>query len=91
MVFRKPATNRRYRKLDGAAEAHLVAEACSQPPKGRVRWTLKLLADRLVELDSVESIGTTTVYNTLKKRTQTAAERAMSNSAGRQCGLRVTL
>ena len=66
-VFRKSATNRRYRKLDGAAEARLVAEACSPPPKGRARWTLKLLADRLVELEIVERIGTTTVYRTLKK------------------------
>ena len=66
-VFRKSATNRRYRKLDGAAEARLVAEACSPPPKGRARWTLKLLGDRLVELEIVESIGTTTVYRTLKK------------------------
>jgi len=66
-VFRKSATNRRYRKLDGAAEARLVAEACSPPPKGRARWTLKLLGDRLVELEIVESIGTTTVHRTLKK------------------------
>jgi len=66
-VFRKSSTNRRYRKLDGAAEARLVAEACSPPPKGRVRWTLKLLSDRLVELEIVESIGTTTVHRTLKK------------------------
>ena len=66
-VFRKPATGRQYRKLDGAAEARLVAEACSPPPKGRARWTLKLLADRLVELEIVESIGTTTVHETLKK------------------------
>lgn len=66
-VFRKPATGRQYRKLDGAAEARLVAEACGPPPKGRARWTLKLLADRLVELEIVESIGTTTVHETLKK------------------------
>jgi transposase len=66
-VFRKSATNRRYRKLDGAAEARLVAEACSPPPKGRAHWTLKLLGDRLVELEIVESIGTTTVHRTLKK------------------------
>ena len=66
-VFRKPATGRQYRKLDGAAEARLVAEACGTPPKGRARWTLKLLADRLVELEIVESIGTTTVHETLKK------------------------
>ena len=47
--------------------AHLVALACSQPPEGRVSWTLKLLADRLVEREIVESISTETVRQTLKK------------------------
>ena len=61
------AMSTRSSTLDGAAEARLVAEACSPPPKGRARWTLKLLADRLVELEIVESIGTTTVHETLKK------------------------
>jgi len=67
VVYRKSSTNRPYRKLDGAAEARLVAEACSDPPKGQVRWTLKLLADRLVELEVVDSIGAATVGRTLKK------------------------
>lgn len=66
-VYRKPSTNRQYRKLDGTAEARLVAEACSDPPKGQARWTLKLLANRLVELEVVDSIGATTVRQTLKK------------------------
>ena len=66
-VFRQPAANRLYRKLDGTAEARLVAEACSAPPKGRARWTLKLLADRLVELEIVERISPSTVHRTLKK------------------------
>ena len=66
-VFRKSARNRQYRKLDGAAEARLVAVACGPPPKGRARWTLSLLADRLVELEIVERIGRTTVHRTLKK------------------------
>ncbi len=66
-VYRKSATNRQYRKLDGVAEARLIAEACSDPPQGQVRWTLKLLADRLVELEVVDSIGATTVGRTLKK------------------------
>ena len=55
------------RILDGEKEARLVAICCSEPPKGRVRWTLKLLADRLVELDIVESISPNTVLRTLKK------------------------
>ena len=57
----------RPRKLDGAAEARLVALACSAPPAGRTRWTMRLLADRLVELDVVESVCPETVRQTLKK------------------------
>ena len=52
---RKRQINRRLRRLDGKGEAHLVALACSQPPEGRVSWTLKLLADRLVKREIVES------------------------------------
>jgi transposase len=54
-------------KLDGKAEAHLVALACSTPPEGRTRWTMQLLADRLVELRMVEQISDETVRRTLKK------------------------
>jgi transposase len=53
--------------LDGEKEAKLVAICCSQPPTGRTRWTLKLLAERLVELEIVESISPNTVLRTLKK------------------------
>lgn len=54
-------------KLDGAAEARLIAESCSEAPAGRGRWTLQMLADRLVELEIVESISHETVRQTLKK------------------------
>jgi transposase len=57
----------RQRKLDGAAEARLIAVACSAPPLGRARWTLTLLADRLVELEVVDSVSDETVRRTLKK------------------------
>jgi transposase len=66
---RKEQKNRKPRKLDGKAEAHLIAVACSAPPEGRARWTLKLLADRLVELEVVQSISYETVRRTLKKTT----------------------
>jgi len=66
-LYRKPATNRQYRKLDGRQEAHLVALACSSPPAGRVCWTMQLLADKLVELEIIESIGREAVRTTLKK------------------------
>jgi transposase len=56
------------RKLDGKQEAYLVALACSSPPDGRQRWTLQLLADRLVKLAVVDTISDETVRRTLKKR-----------------------
>ena len=54
-------------KLDGEKEARLLAIACGKPPKGRVRWTLRLLADRMVQLDVVDSLSYETVRRTLKK------------------------
>lgn len=56
-------------KLDGRAEARLLAEACSEPPPGQARWTMRLLAERLVALAVVESISDETVRRTLKKTT----------------------
>lgn len=56
-------------KLDGRGEARLIALARSTPPKGQDRWTLKLLAQRLVELEVVDSISDQTVRRALKKRT----------------------
>jgi transposase len=53
--------------IDGRAEARLVALACSTPPDGRKAWTLRLLADRLVELEVVESVGREAVRLSLKK------------------------
>jgi transposase len=66
-LSRKRPTGRQYRKLDGAQEAQLLAVACSAPPEGGVRWTLRLLADKLVELDIVATISTECVRTTLKK------------------------
>jgi len=57
----------RPRLLDGAKEAHLIALRCSQPPEGQAKWTLQLLADKLVELAIVETISYETVRQTLKK------------------------
>jgi transposase len=55
------------RKLDGKQEAFLIATACSTPPDGRPRWTMQLLADRLVEVQLVDSISDETVRRTLQK------------------------
>src|SRR3954465_13248586 len=57
----------RERKLDGAGEARLIALACSKVPKGRVAWTLEMLADKLVELKVVDSICPETVRQVLQK------------------------
>jgi transposase len=55
------------RKLDGTQEAKLIALACSEPPEGKPRWTLRLLADRVVELEIADAVSYETVRQTLKK------------------------
>jgi len=64
-----PARSRRVyaRKLDGRQEARLIALACSKPPAGKKRWTLRLLADEMVELEVVDSLSHETVRQALKK------------------------
>ena len=64
---RKPASRHRPRKLDGAQEAKLIALTCSPAPAGHARWTLRLLASKLVELQIVDSISKDAVRNMLKK------------------------
>src|SRR5688572_29879994 len=76
------------RKLNGKQEAVLVALACSNPPEGRERWTMQLLAGRLVELKVVDSISDETVRLTLKKRHQAVAEKAVVHPDG-ELGFRV--
>jgi transposase len=76
-LHRKRPTGRQYRKLDGKQEAQLIAVACSPAPAGRSRWTMTLLANRLVELKVVESIDPATVWRTLKK---TRSSRGSSSS-----------
>ncbi len=64
---RRPPNREYHRKLDGEQEARLLALACSEPPEGRGRWSLRLLADRLVELEIVEEVSYQTVGRVLKK------------------------
>jgi len=66
LMPRKPGRPRR-RVLDGRAEAHLIALSCSDPPEGRERWSMRLLADRMVELGHVDTVSHETVRRTLKK------------------------
>ncbi len=75
--------NRIYdKKVDGDLEAHLVALSCSEPPEGFARWSLRLLADKVVELGYTDNISHETVRRTLKKRNQTLAKERMDNSSG---------
>jgi hypothetical protein len=66
VLVRRPVP-RRPRLLDGDQEAHLIALACSSPPAGRCRWTLRLLAGKLVEFGHVEKVSHETIRRTLKK------------------------
>ncbi len=66
-MSRQSPTRTKPRLLDGEQEAHLIALACGEPPEGQGSWTLRLLADRMVELGYVESISHETVRQTLKK------------------------
>ena len=70
------------RKLDGRQEAHIIAVACSQAPEGRQRWTLRLLADKVVELGFAQSISHEAIRQRLKKQTQALAEKAVVHSQG---------
>jgi transposase len=76
----------RERKFDGAAEARLIALACSQPPKGRARWTLRLLADRLVELEVFDSVSDETVRRALKKTSCGRTARSSGSSRRGRAG-----
>jgi transposase len=67
VLTRRPKSRHRHRKLDGDQEAHLIALACSQPPPGRCRWTVRLLASKFVELGYAERVAPETVRQTLKK------------------------
>lgn len=64
---RRPPTREYKHKLDGEQEARLIAAACSSPPEGHARWSLRLLAERLVELEVIEEISHQTVRRALKK------------------------
>jgi hypothetical protein len=69
------------RKVDGDLEAKLVAVSCSEAPAGYSRWSLRLLADKVVELEYVDSISYETVRRVLKKRIKTVEEERLGHSA----------
>ena len=72
LVRKHSPASARPRIFDGAAEAKLIALACSRPPKGRKRWTLQLLEEAVVELNIVERASDNTIGRTLKKHAQCA-------------------
>ncbi len=78
----------RNRIFDGAAEAKLIALACSKPPQGYARWTLRLLEDKVVELNIVDRVSDNTIGRTLKKPAQAASETPMGYCAHPECKLR---
>ena len=85
-LHRKKPTGRQFRKLDGGQEARLVALACSKAPDGHARWTMVLLAEKLVELDVVEGIDPSTVWRTLQKTTSSRGSSSSGSSRPRRRG-----
>ena len=77
-LVRQPSQRSYERKADGELEAHLIAMSCGEPPQGYARWSLRLLADRAVELEYIDSISHETVRRVLKK--------TKSNRGGRLAG-----
>lgn len=76
----RPGAGRK-QKLNGDVEAHLIALRCSDAPTGQGRWTLRLLAERMVELNYVEQLSHESVRQVLKKRTTTLEARVLGDSA----------
>lgn len=68
------------KKVDGDLEAHLIALSCSKPPDGFSRWSLRLLADRAIELEYIDNISHETVRRLLKKRVKTLEEKRMGDT-----------
>jgi transposase len=83
-LHKKRAAARQYRKLDGAQEARLIALTCSPPPEGQARWAMKLLADKLAELEVVQAIDPATVWRTLKKMTSSRGSSSSGSSRPRR-------
>jgi transposase len=85
----RPHIQTRARALDGEQEAHLIALSCSPSPQGQARWTLRLLANRMVELGYVEQVNYETVRRTLKKRAQAVAKGVLVYSPSRRRAIRL--
>ena len=83
----QPSQREYVSKVDGDVEAHLIALSCSAPPDGHARWSLRLLADRAVELALVQEISHETVRRVLKKRAQALEEGGLGDRPASQCSV----
>lgn len=86
-ILRKKPDRVYERRLDGEGEAHLIALACSKPPDGYERWSLRLLKDRIIRLEIVDKISHETIRQTQKKQSQAVVKRAVVCSTTSQRGL----
>lgn len=77
----KPRQRKYDKKIDGDAEAHLIALCCSEAPKGYGKWSLRMLADKMVELKYIDSISHETVRRVLKKRVKALEKYRMGNTS----------
>ena len=80
---RRPTSRSYERKFDGETEARLIALCCSRPPDGFSKWSLRMLADKLVELKYVEDISHETVRSVLKKRLKTVAGKVLGDPSSK--------
>ena len=79
---KRKAERQHTKKADGDFEAHLLALSCTKPPQGHARWSLRLLADKMVELEYIDSISHETVRRVLKKRIKTLEKDTVGYPAG---------
>lgn len=83
-LVRKPTSREYERKIDGEVEAHLISISCGKPPKGFARWSLRLLADKMVELNYVENISHESVRTLLKKRAKALESKRVVDTTGQK-------
>lgn len=76
----KPSERIYKRNIDGETEARIIALSCSKPPKGFARWSLRMLADKAIELNYIDAVSHETVRSVLKKRNKTVEKKGMGNS-----------
>jgi len=81
-LVRKPTSRAYERKIDGEVEAHLISISCGEPPKGFARWSLRLLADKMIALNYVENISHESVRTLLKKRVKTLEGKRLVDTPG---------